>query len=405
MRMTEKQVFERDYATDLDVTDPEFAARWEDVVADLHSRCPVAHSTVGEGYWAINGYDDLREAAGDWQTFSSTSGFVPNRPEGLPYWYPVECDPPLHDQIRDALNSYLAPKMVLPQEQALRDIADSLIDEFIEAGETEFVQAFSGPFPGLVFCTLIAGIPVEDMPWLAKAGNDALHGPVDGRLQAVVDVQNYCERFLVGRSEAPPRGDIVDALLAAEIEGFPLEKKAGTLGQLIFGGVGTTGHVLSSGIWHFAKNPDLAERFLAEPEVRMRAVEEMVRAFAPATYDGRRATKDVEVSGTKINKGDFVLLHYGAGCLDPRISPDPTKVDFDRSPNRHIAFGAGVHRCIGAHLARLELRVGYTAILERLKDLHVDPAFVPRYETGATRELLELPISFTPGRRVAAVAG
>src|ERR1700761_784529 len=110
--MDPEEKFGRDFAVDYDIDDPRLAANWSAVIEDLHSRCPVARSNVGEGYWVINGYDDIRAAGGDWETFSSTSGFMPNRPEGMPFWYPVECDPPFHDELRKAINSYLGPKAV-----------------------------------------------------------------------------------------------------------------------------------------------------------------------------------------------------------------------------------------------------------------------------------------------------
>src|SRR4051812_27403030 len=121
--------FGRDFANDYDINAPELAEHWEDIVEELHeSGCPVSRSQVGEGYWVLNRYEDIRECAQNWQVFSSTSGFMPNRPEGMPFWYPVECDPPFHDQLRAAINPFLGPKAIASYEPGIRKFADELID-------------------------------------------------------------------------------------------------------------------------------------------------------------------------------------------------------------------------------------------------------------------------------------
>jgi cytochrome P450 len=401
--MRPEERFGRDFATDYDIDDPRLAENWAEVVEDLHSRCPVARSNEGEGYWVINGYDDIRAAAGDWETFSSTSGFMPNRPEGMPFWYPVECDPPFHDELRNAINSHLGPKAIAGYEPGIREIANGLIDAFVGAGEIDAVTHFSQPLPGLVFCSLVAGIPREDMPFLSKTLNDGLLGPHEGRGQAMSEAQAFLMKFLEQRRGEPPRGDIVDAVLNVEIDGYEWEDRGGTLSQLTLGGVGTTGHVIASSVHHFARDVEARQRFVEDPAIRPRAVEEFVRIFAPSPHDGRRCTRDVEVAGTQMKEGDFVVFGYGAGSRDPNVSPNPSEVDFDRSPNRHVAFGAGVHRCIGSHLARLQTRVALEVLLERLPEFTVEEGFEPTYEQGITRSMLSLPIRFPAGKPLSPV--
>lgn len=394
--MQPEERFGRDFATDFDLDDPRLAEHWDEIVDDFHARCPVARSNVGEGYWVINGYDDVRAAASDWETFSSSEGMMPNRPEGMPLWYPVECDPPFHDELRNAINTFLGPKAIAGYEPGIRDISNELIDKFIGEGETDVVTTFSSPLPGIVFCSLVAGIPLEDLPYLSKTLNDGILGPREERGKAMSEAQAFLAKFLEQRRDEPPRGDIVDALLSVEIEGYEWEDRAGTMSQLTLGGVGTTGHVIASTLFHFARHPDQKQRFIEEPEIRPRAVEELCRIFAASPHDGRRLKRDAEVGGVQMKEGEFVLLGYGAGSRDPAVCPEPRKIDFDRSPNRHLAFGAGVHRCIGSHLARLQVRVALEAFLERLPDFEVDPGFDPPHEMGITRAILELPIRFEP---------
>jgi cytochrome P450 len=385
----------RDFATDYDIDDPRLAEHWDEIVDDLQARCPVARSEVGEGYWVVNRYDDVRAVAGDWETFSSADGFMPNRPAGMPLWYPVECDPPLHDELRAAINPYLGPKAIAAHEEGARAYAEELIDRFAGAGEADVVRAYAAPLPGLVFCGLVANMPTADMQWLQETLNAGIVGPADGRIPAIERAHQYMREFLARRREEPARDDLVNALLTVEIEGYDDEDRAATLSQLTAAGLGTTSHTIASAIFHFARHPDEAERFMAEPSIRPRAVEEFVRIYAASPHDGRRCIRDTEVAGTTIKAGDFVLLGYGAGSRDPAVTPDPRRIDFDRAPNRHVAFGAGIHRCAGAHLARIELRVALETFLERLPDFRVDPEFDPPHEMGITRSMMELPVTFT----------
>jgi cytochrome P450 len=195
--MDAEKRFGRDFATDYDIDDPNLAANWDEVVEDLHTRCPVARSEVGEGYWVLNRYDDIRFCAQDWATFSSEDGFMPNRPEGMPFWYPVECDPPFHDELRNAINSYLGPKAVAQYEPGIREFANGLIDDFTAAGQVDVVAGYSGMLPGLVFCGLVAGMPIEDMPYLNVTLNDGLLGPREGRAAAMTSAQEYLNGFLL----------------------------------------------------------------------------------------------------------------------------------------------------------------------------------------------------------------
>ncbi len=392
-----KERFGRDWATDFDMEDPVLEDHWEEVIEDLQGRCPVAHSEVGEGYWLINKYEDIVKCAQDWETFSSRDGYMPNRPDDMPLWFPVECDPPLHDELRAAINKYLAPKRILPFEPQIRGFTDQLIDAFIADGETEVVKNFAGPLPGMVFCALIANIPVEDMPYLQGNLHLGLVGPQEGRVEALGKALTYLTEFLERRAEEPPQDDIVNAVLTADIPGYDFGDKAGTLSQLTLGGTGTTGHVIASAILYMARNPEAAERYRNDPACRPRAVEEFVRAYAPAPWDGRRIQRPVEVAGVKMEPGDFALLGYGLGSRDPAVTPEPNRVDFDRSPNRHLGFGAGIHRCVGSHLARLQIRIGLETFMERVPDVSVADDFKPPHMMGMIRAITSLPVSFTPG--------
>lgn len=388
--------FGRDYHADYDLSDPELNERWDAIVADLHQGCPVARSEVGEGYWVLNRYHDVTRAAKEWTTFSAADGFMVNRPDGLPYFAPGECDPPLHDRLRAALGPFFRPKAIAPLEPVMREHAHVLIDAFIEKGETNIVAEFANPLPQLVFSVTIAGMAPADMPYLLEVFS--LSGPMEQRAANFALGMAKIEAYLAQRRDEAPRGDVVDALLAFEHDGYSWNDKVGTLCQLTIGGIGTTGFALSGGLHYLATHPQDRERLVAEPRRIPRAIDEFLRMFMGAPNMARRAKADVDIGGAHIAAGERVLLSFGAASRDPQICPHPNDIDLDRSPNRHLAFGAGNHSCIGGSLARLMLRVGYETFLERIPRFTVAEGFEPQYETGNTRHMLALPLRFEPGR-------
>jgi cytochrome P450 len=392
--------FRRDYHRDYDLGDPELNDRWDDVVADLHAGCPVARGEVGEGYWVVNGYSDVVRCAREWETFSASSGFMVNRPEGLPYFAPGESDPPLHAELRAALDPYLRPTVVRALAGRIRATADALIDRFIADGATDVVGTFANPLPQAVFSVELAGMDPADMPYLLEVFS--LSGPMEERGPNFVKGMAKIEEYLRRRSEEPPRGDIVDALLALEHEGYGWMDKVGTMSQLTIGGIGTTGYVFAGGLHHLATHPEDRRLLVDDPSRINRAVDEFLRLFMGAPNMARRATTDVELGGVQIRAGDRVLLSFGAASRDPAVCEHPNEVDIARRQVRHLAFGSGNHRCIGASLARPILTIGFERFLARIPDFDVPDGFEPSYETGNTRHMLELPLRFTPATTTAA---
>lgn len=384
--------FKRDYHTDYDLADPELSARWDEIVADLHTGCPVARSETGEGYWVVNGYKEVSRCAKDWKTFSSADGFMVNRPDGMPYFPPAEVDPPLQRALRAALEPFLRPKAVAAFEPIVRRYANTLVDSFIADGEVELVSQFANPLPQYVFSAAIAGMDVAEMPYLLNAFSFV--GPEDERARNFQSGMVRIENYLRQRREESPRGDIVDALLAFEHAGFNWMDKVGTLCQLSIGGIGTTGYAFSGGLYHLATHPSDRRRLVSDPSLIPQALDEFLRLFLGVVNMARRVKADVEVSGVQMSAGDRVLLSYGAACRDPSICASPNTVDIGRGTTPHLAFGAGVHRCIGESLARVVLRVGYEEFLARIPEFDAAANFVPEYETGSTRHMTRLPLKF-----------
>lgn len=386
--------FSRDYHHDFDLNDPELNTRWDEVVTHLHAGCPVARSEVGEGYWVISRYNDVVRCAKEWATFSAADGFMVNRPEGLPYFAPGECDPPLHEALRAVLAPFLRPRAVGALEPAIRRHANALIDAFSGQGHAEIVSSFANPLPQLVFSVEVAGMDPVDMPYLMEVFD--LSGPAEQRASNFALGIAKIDAYLRQRREQAPRGDIVDALLGFEFDGYTWQDKVGTLCQLTIGGIGTTGFAISGGLHYLATHPDARRRLVADHSLIPRAIDEFLRVFMGAPNMARRVKAETEVAGVRMQPGDRVLLSFGAASRDPNVCERPQEIDLERPVNRHLAFGAGNHSCIGASLARLALQVGFEAFLTRIPEFRVAEDFVPQYETANTRHMVSLPLLFDP---------
>lgn len=390
--------FNRDFYNDFDLNDPELNERWDELVEHMHAGCPVARSEVGEKYWVLNRYEDVMKAARDWQTFSASDGFMVNRPAGLRYMKPGECDPPVHDRLRETLMPFLRPNAVAPLEERMRFHADTLIDSFIEEGSVELVEQFANPLPAMVFSVEVAGMDPADMPFMFKVFS--LSGPSEERAANFELGFAKLDKFLRERRESPKRGDLIDALLDFEHPDYSWEDKVGTLAQLTIGGIGTTGFAISGGVHYLATHPEARKTLIENPDQIPRAIDEFVRFFGGAPNMGRRVKCPVEIGGKELKPGDRVVLSFGAASRDPEVYQNPNEIDIARTHNRHMGFGGGIHTCMGSPLARLDLKVAYEQILSRMPDIAVPEGFQPEYETANVRHMVELPLRFTPGQRL-----
>lgn len=390
--MTEK--LNRDYRTDYDTNDPELATHWDEVIADLHTDCPVAHSTKGDGgYWVLTRQKEIKEAAGDWETYVSGQGVILDRPEEMPYIIPEESDPPLHTGLRKALNPFLAPGVVRNYEEPVRQHALDLLADFEGSSTVEAVRKYSNPLPGRSFCVTVAGIPQEDIEYLQERFEVGIVGAIELRAGAMADAANYLAQYLERRAGEPDRGDVINAILTMEVDGVGWAERVQTLTTLTLGGVGTTGFTIAASLHYLATHPEQRRRLVEHPELWPNAVEEFLRFYAAAPHNGRRTTCPVEIGGVSIDKGEQVVLNYGAGSRDPEVFEDPYEIQVDRElPNRHLSFGYGIHRCVGSHLARLELRVALEEFLRRYPDFSVPEGFVPEYQINDTVTIQSLPL-------------
>lgn len=394
-----KAKFGRDIFRDFDFDDPRFNDQFVETLETHLEHCPVAHSNVGKGYWWVSRNEDVRRCAQDWKSFSNAKGYMPNRPDGLPYLYPEESDPPRHTAWRNALNPHLSPATVAGYEDAIREDANTLIDRFIKKGEVEFISEFGAIVPGWAFFKNILGVSIDDLAMLVEGvemGTFAL--PVEDRIPHMGKVFTYLEAYLKMRESSPPRGDMVDTILKGvtydDGTEAPWEHKLSVLVDITFGGIATTTYVMASAVHHLATHPE--DRKLLANNLRMmpNAVEEFARMFPPIVGIGRTCTRDVEVAGTQMKEGDFVMLSYSASSRDPRAVENAEKLDITRESVLHSTFGAGPHRCVGSNLARLEIRLVLEEWLKRIPEFSLKAGTEPVYMTGFLRSMRKLELVF-----------
>ena len=387
--------FGRDLINDFDLDDPAFNENFNETLNFMVRKCPVVHSQVGRGYYLLNTQDDVRAAAQDWKTFSAAKGYMPNRPDGIPFLMPEECDPPIHTRWRHKLNPHLSPKTVALMEDAIRADVNALIDRFIDRGECEFISEFGTLLPGWAFFKNVLGVPLEDLPALVNGVEEGTFAAdLDVRSRHFKGVFEYLETHLKWRATQPSRGDLIDTILAGvtydDGTEAPWEHKVSVLVDLTFGGIATTTFVMGSALHHLATNRDQLKLLVEDPALIENAVEEYARFFPPVVALGRTATRDVEVAGTPIKEGEFVMLAYACASRDPRHMDEPEKVDVRRQGIPHSTFGVGPHRCIGSNLARLELTATLEEWLKRMPDFRVKAGTEPTYITGYLRSMRSL---------------
>lgn len=366
-------------------------------LARMRTGCPVAHSEKHGGFWVVTDYEDVLAVAQDWETFSSAHGLtVPVAPIAVRN-LPVEIDPPLQRVFKRLITPYFTPAAVAAWEGRTRELVNRFIDSFVDAGRCDFMADFARPYPAQSFFDVAINAPAEDVDKVAYFASKSAT-PDDPEAAACwVGLSEWIDNFLEQRRKQPPKGDVVDAILNAEIEGRPITKEEiiGTVQLLILGGLETTAGVLGSVMVRFCQHPEVAARLRDDPALIPRAVEELLRLDGSFICIARTVTADTEVRGHQIKKGEKVIIYWASAGRDETEFPDPESFRLDRESNRHLAFGAGPHRCAGSNLARLNIRVALEELLRRLDDLHLEEGAQIHFHTTFTRAPLEVPISFT----------
>jgi cytochrome P450 len=381
---------------------PELARNLHPALARARALCPVARSDAYEGgFWVLTRYEDILRVAQDWQTFSSELGItVPYQPPSTSMKIlPVAVDPPLQRAFKRLVNAHFTPAKIGPWEEPTRALVNRLIDGFIERGECDFIAEFARPLPGLAFFDLALHAPAEDLEQVNHWATLASLTHLDESREALLKLAGWIARFVEQRRADGPRGDVVDAVMNAEIEGRPItaQEIIGTIHLLILGGLETTAGVLGAAMMRFCEHPEIHALLRDRPELIPQAVEELLRLDGSFICIGRTARHDTEIDGRQIKEGERVIMYWASANRDEAEFTAPDTFDLDREQNRHIAFGAGPHRCVGSNLARMNLRIALGEIVRRLADIKLQAGADIDFHSTFNRAPLSVPITFTPG--------
>lgn len=393
-----------DWATDFDHTDEAWAADPYPIWDELRSACPIAHTERYGGVWLPTRAEDVAEIAYDTERFTSRSVVVSKfrppmelAPQGIAP--PISSDPPFHKGARRLLLPAFAPQAVAKYEESTRAYCHELIDEMGDAAEVDAAEGYAQYIPVRVIANML-GLPESDGDRFRGFVHHVLEGvdkSMEERAAGMMELFGYLEAQIEDH-RANPREDLITYLLESELDGEPVDgfHVARTIGLLLIAGIDTTWSAIGASIWHLAGHGDDLARLVAEPELLPTAIEEFLRAYAPVTM-ARLVREDMDFKGCPMKQDDFVLLSFPAANRDPEAVERPDEVVIDREVNRHSAFGLGIHRCAGSHLARLEMRVALEVWLERFPNFELaDPAAV-RWSGGQVRGPRELPVRILRG--------
>jgi cytochrome P450 len=314
---------------------------------------------------------------------------------------PLQIDPPDHAKYRRVLDPLFTPREMARREPRVTELVNEMIDGFADRGECDFHAELAVPLPCTVFLQLL-GLPLGDLDTLL-AWKDAVIRPEGvqgyeerGKASQPVarEIYGYFERA-VDDHIASPRDDVLSAMIAAEVAGQPLSRDelVDICFLFLIAGLDTVTDSLDCFFVYLARHPEQRRLLTEQPEIMPSAIEELLRWETPVPGVVRVTTQDVEVGGCPISKGERVSPLLGAANTDPAEFPEPEVVDFGRNPNRHRAFGGGPHRCLGSHLARMELRVALREFHRRIPDYQIKPGVELAY-TAALRSVEALPLVF-----------
>lgn len=391
-----------DWATEFDHTESAYAQQAPAIWDELRDRCPVAHSGAHGGVWLPVRHEDVAAIAHDTEHFTSESVIVSAfKPEGLApagFAPPITSDPPYHQGARRILLPAFAPRAINRLEDEIRASCRSLLDDLL-ADDADVVDAatqYAQHIPVLAIAAML-GLPPEDGDRFRVFIHRILEKPGQYSDQIAPEdtLVYYLSQVITKRRNEPPKDDLIGFLLDAEMDGAPLtdEHVFGTIALLIIAGIDTTWSAIGASLWHLAQHPDDRARLRNDPEVLPFAIEEFLRFYAPVTM-ARLAATDTEIGGCPVAERDWVLLPFPAANRDPEAFERADEFIIDRQRNRHVAFGLGIHRCLGSNLARLELTVAIDEWMKRIPEFELadpDPDAV-RWSTGQVRGPRELPV-------------
>ncbi|HUF84848.1 MAG TPA: cytochrome P450 [Acidimicrobiia bacterium] len=380
---------------------PETADHPQPAYQDLRAKCPVARSSAGVNGASvlISSFEELNWALKHPEYLSSEDAVAIGNDRPL---IPLQIDPPDHAKYRRILDPEFSPKKMAALEPDFRVLVNQVIDTFSDKEGCDFHEDFATPLPSTFFLRLTA-LPLSDLPVFLQWRDNIIRPDVEpGDFDAAAEIRAatgreiyaYFEKALDERAEQRDDG-LLSRLLDAEIEGHSLtrEELLDICYLLIIAGLDTVTATLDCFVHRLARHPEERRRLVDDPSIAPAVVEEYMRFEAPVMVTPRTVKQDVTVGGVDLRAGDNVTLVLGAGNLDDGEFDHPDEIDFDRGRNRHLSFGGGPHRCLGSHLARLEVRVAWEEWHRRIPDYRIPDGAEYHFSPGI-RQTNTLPLVF-----------
>ncbi len=396
---------------DIRLLDPAFHAdpferfRWMREHAPVYWDATTTTWDGGRGLWGVTRYEDIRAVASNQELFCSGNS---SRPDSPPVASMINHDEPVHMERRGVIRRRFTPQAVRGHETFSRQCATQLIDSVCEQGEADFVRDLATPLPMMLIGRML-GLPNEDYSKLLEWSDlfaTGLEGMPPEHVQRVIDAANEWNEYITywfNRRREDPGEDLVSALVGARFRGAPLVhlELMNEAMLILVGGDETTRHTISGGMEALLRRPEVHAELVREPGKLPDAIEEMLRWTTPVKNMNRTATRDTELGGQKIHRGDKLLLLYESGNRDEAAFDAPEEFQINRQNNHHLAFGGyGRHFCVGASLARLEIRVMFEELLRRLPDMHLASTEPCAYRQGNFVLGFEsMPVRFSAGAK------
>jgi len=402
-------------AINLDIFDPDryVAAVPHETFRRLRHEAPVFWHPEpnGAGFWAVTKHRDVFAVSTDPKTFSSAShGAMLVDPDEQQLQsmqlMMLNMDPPRHTKLRNLVSKGFTPRMIARLQDQVKTVTTRVIDRIAPRGACDFVTEVAADLPLQVIAEMI-GIPPEDQRKIFDWSNRMIgfddpeyRTSFDDGIVAATEMYAYANDLAVARRQNP-KDDLVSVLMTAEVDGERLSELEFDVFFLLLSVAGneTTRNLLSGGLLALIEHPEERRKLVADPARIPAAVEELLRWVSPVMHFRRTATRDTEIRGTKIREGDKVVVYYVSANRDEDVFADPFRFDVERRPNEHLAFGIGTHFCLGASLARLEIRVLFEELLRRLPDIEL-AAPPRRLRSNFINGIKEMQIRYTPERPV-----
>lgn len=371
-----------------------------DVCRYLRDESPM-HWDAQAGLWCVSRHEDVTHVSRHPEIFSSAEGSRPNIPTNPSM---INQDEPRHGILRRFISKGFTPRQLNLRTNQIRGIVTRLVDGVAKQGECDFVDSIAARLP-LEMIGQFLGVPFEDLDALGRwsdlmtLGSDALDEAIMGDLiQAFGDYSEYM-RALCERKRSDPDDDLISILVRAEVDGRGLtdEELIHETLLLLVGGSETSRNVIGGSIELLSRHPEQKRLLASDPSLLPGAVDELIRWHTPILNMRRTVRTQTELHGQTLKEGDQIVMIYPAANFDERVFEEPERLDLERAKNPHLAFGIGVHFCLGASLARTQIRIALEELLRRLPDIRVAPGFEPSYPPSSfVRGFLHLPVVFTP---------